>query len=142
MINEPVVVEVHKASPIGDRTVADVEIHINKSLPDEFDSLQHAAMVYAHDAKRIVDALLLGLPQAVVDRVFATLASHKASLFRIPFEHTPRTEKECSASPAFECGCGSTELRAVSDGWLVCCGCGDKIAHFPDLAPKKKGQKE
>ena len=133
-----VLIEVHKASPIGDADVADVEIRINKAIPKEWDSAQHAAMVYSLDAKRIVDGLTLALPQAVLDRAFAMLAQQRASLLRIPFQPPQQAgEAGDSGPPAFECDCGSVELKALSDGWLVCCGCGQRITHFPDLKKKE-----
>lgn len=132
-------IEVHKAAPAGDQQIPDVSIQIKKSLPKEWDSLQHATMIYSLDAKRIVDGLTSSLPQAVIDRVFAILAQQRASSLRIPFQPSGQpSDQGVDVQPAFECGCGSVELKALSDGWLVCCGCGDRITHFPDLAQREQ----
>ena len=71
-------VAVHKAQPIGNSFVPNLDLRATEHFPD-LSTLAAAAALHASNAERIFDALRASLPGGTLDALLRRLLEHRAS---------------------------------------------------------------
>jgi len=86
--NEPEIVKLFRASPVGDQVIPRITIEIDEEVPEicslETYLREHRRM-YTGQGEKLVAALLRSLPGGTIDAILASLLEYRASLLRTPF---------------------------------------------------------